>query len=66
LALIIMLLLTRPLLAGWLNGNTVQQATALFALLVTAVALYGIVLHLLQLSEMNIISDKIKSRLRRK
>lgn len=66
LALITMLLLTRPLLAGWLLGNTLQQAMALLALVVTAVALYGAVLHLLQLSEMNIISDKIKSRLRRK
>ena len=66
LALITMLLLTSPLLAGWLLGNTPQQAIALLTLVVTAVALYGAVLHLLQLSEMNIISDKIKSRLRRK
>ena len=64
-ALITMLLLTRPLLAGWLLGNTLQQAIALLALVVTAVALYGTVLHLLKLSEMNIISDKIKSRLRK-
>lgn len=66
LALITMLLLMRPLLAGWLHGNSLQQAAALLTLLITAVALYGIVLHLLHLSEMNIISDRIKSRLRRK
>lgn len=66
LALATMLFLTRPLLAGWLNGNTLQQTAALFVLVAAAVALYGTVLHLLKLSEMNIISDKIKSRLRRK
>jgi putative peptidoglycan lipid II flippase len=65
-ALVVLLLLALPLFTNWLNGGTAQQAAALFILVSAAVMIYGVVLHLLKLSEMNIIADKLKSRLMRR
>lgn len=66
LALVILLVLALPLLSSWLSGNILQQAVALLGLVVAAATLYGVVLHLLKLSEMNIIADKVIRRIRRK
>ncbi len=66
LALSGMLLLALPLFSGWLYGNTPQQAVALFTLVFAGVILYGAVLHLLKLSEMDIITNKLRSRLLRR
>lgn len=66
LALVTLLFLALPHFAGWLAGNTLQQAVALFALVSAAAILYGAVLHLLKLSEIEIITEKVRSRLQRK
>lgn len=66
LILSVMLLLALPVLSGLMNGNTLQQAIALLAVVLAAVALYGAVIHALKLSEAALIVDKIKSRLLRR
>ncbi|KJS01055.1 MAG: virulence factor [Desulfobulbaceae bacterium BRH_c16a] len=57
-----MLFMALPLFDPWLNGNILQQVSALFCLLLMAVGLYGSILHLLKLSEMNIITEKVRLR----
>lgn len=66
LALTIMLLLALPLFSGWLAGSILSQAVALCTLVFAAVILYGAVLHLLKLSELDDITNIVKGRLLRK
>lgn len=65
-ALVGLLNLAVPLCGSWLEGNILQQTAALSCLILAAVALYGGILHMLKLSEMNIIAEKLKSRILRR
>ena len=65
-ALSALLVFSLPYCASWLKGNIIQQTTALFLLITVAAVLYATILHMLKLSEMNIISEKLRSRLFRK
>ncbi|MDK9707875.1 MAG: murein biosynthesis integral membrane protein MurJ [Desulforhopalus sp.] len=65
LALSTLLLLGRFLLANWLNGTIVQQTTALFFVIFSGVALYTIILDKLRLTELNILTEKMKARFHR-
>jgi putative peptidoglycan lipid II flippase len=66
LALSALLLLTRSLLAGWLTGSVAQQAGALFVIIFCAAALYTVILDRLGLAELNILTEKVRSRFKRK
>ncbi len=66
LALSAFLLLTRSLLAGWLTGSVAQQAGALFVIIFCAAALYTVILDRLGLTELNILTEKVRSRFKRK
>ncbi len=66
LALSALLLLSRSLLTGWLTGTIAQQATALFLVIFSAAALYTAILDKLGLAELNILTEKVKSKFKRK
>ena len=66
LALSALLLLTRSLLAGWLTGSVIQQAAALFIIIFSAAALYTAILDRLGLAELNILTEKVRTRFKRK
>jgi putative peptidoglycan lipid II flippase len=66
LALCALLLPARYFLAGWLTGTIAQQTAALFSILFCAVALYTAILDKLGLAELNILTEKVKSRFERK
>jgi putative peptidoglycan lipid II flippase len=65
-ALVGLLILAVPLCSSWLEGNILQQTAALSCLILAAVALYGGILHTLRLSEMNIVVEKLTSRILRR
>jgi putative peptidoglycan lipid II flippase len=65
LALSTLLLVARPVAAGWLNGTIVQQAVALTLLIAAAGTLYTVILDRLGLVELTMFTAKIKARLRR-
>jgi len=65
LALIALLLLTRNLFTGWFTGTIAQQAAVLFLVILSAAALYTAILDWLGLTELNILTEKIKSRFKR-
>ncbi len=62
LCLVIFLLLSRPYFGSWLKGTVPQQGAALFFLIFAATGIYAFILSLLKLSEMQILTEKIKSR----
>lgn len=66
LALSAVLLLGRSLLANWLTGTIIQQVTALFFVIFSGVVLYTIILDKLRLTELNILTEKMKSKFHRK
>lgn len=66
LALSALLLVARPVAAGWLNGTIAQQALALTLLIAAAGTLYTVILDRLGLVELTMFTAKIKTRLRRK
>lgn len=66
LALSAILLLGRSLLANWLTGTIVQQIIALFFVIFSGVVLYTIILDKLCLTELNILTEKMKSKFHRK
>lgn len=66
LALSALLLLTRSLLAGWLTGSISQQVVALFLIIFCAAALYTAILDRLGLAELNILTEKVRSKFKTK
>ncbi len=65
-ALSVLLLVMRPLMAGWFNGTVIHQAIALFFAIFLATATYIIILDRLQLAELTILTSKLTSRFTRK
>jgi putative peptidoglycan lipid II flippase len=52
-----------PFFSNWVHGTIFQQGIALFVLIISATALYGVILQLLKLSEMNILTEKIRLKI---
>lgn len=61
-----LLILALPLCDDWLNGSIPRQTAALFCIILVAVSVYGGILHAFKLSEMNIVVEKLRSRIFRK
>jgi putative peptidoglycan lipid II flippase len=61
-----LLLLSRSLLAGWFAGTVGQQAAALFLVIFSSTVLYAATLNMLGLAELTILTEKVKSRFKRK
>jgi len=60
--LIILLECSLPIFKNWLQGTLLHQASALFFMITSAVGIYGIILHLLKLPEMQILTLKVQAR----
>jgi len=60
------LLLSRSLLETWFAGTIAQQAAALFLAILFAASFYLVILDKLGLAELNILTEKVKSRFKRK
>ncbi|WP_240744153.1 murein biosynthesis integral membrane protein MurJ [Desulfopila sp. IMCC35006] len=52
-----------PCFARWLHGSVLGQGAALCVLITSATLLYCLVLHLLKLSEMNILTTMLRKKL---
>ncbi len=52
-----------PFFSSWMHGTIFRQAIALFVLIISATALYGVILQFLKLSEMNILTDKVRLKI---
>ncbi|NTW87857.1 MAG: murein biosynthesis integral membrane protein MurJ [Desulfobulbaceae bacterium] len=66
LALSALLFLCRSLLAGWFMGTVVQQAAALILVIFSSAALYAVILDKLKLAELTILTEKVRSRFKKK
>lgn len=51
-----------PKCKSWLEGSLLQQGLSLTLLITVAAILYGVVLHFAKLSELNILTDNIRTR----
>ncbi len=60
------LLLSRSLLVTWFAGTIAQQAAVLFLVILFAASIYVMILDKLGLAELNILTEKVKSRFKRK
>lgn len=65
LALSSLLFLFRALMASWMTGTIIQQAAALSLAIFCAAALYIGILDKLGLAELNILTEKIRSKFKR-
>ncbi len=62
LALTGLLLSALPYFNAWLRGSFIHQSGSLLVLILSASILYGSILHLLKLDEMNILTDMIRTK----
>ncbi|MCP3888805.1 MAG: murein biosynthesis integral membrane protein MurJ [Desulfobulbaceae bacterium] len=65
-ALIATLLVTLSFFRHWTEGTIPQQLCALALLILSAVFVYVTILHYFKLSELNVLTDKIKGRFARR
>ncbi len=63
--MIIFLLLAKPFIASWLDGNLGQQLVSTLSLIGAAAGVYAVTLYMTGLSELTEIAGKIKDRLGR-
>ena len=63
--MIIFLLLCKPLIASWLDGNLGQKLVSTFSLIAAAAGVYAITLYMTGLPEITEIIGKIRARLGR-
>ncbi len=61
-----LLLVSRYLLASWFTGTIGQQAVSLFLVILCAAVLYTVILDKLGLVEFNILTEKVKTRFKKK
>lgn len=62
LALAGLLWILLPYCKTWLQSTILHQSGALFLLILTSVALYALILHFFKLSEMNILTERIRTK----
>lgn len=58
-----LLLYALPFFKTFFDNSVIHQSGSLFTLILSATILYGIILHLLKLTEMNILTEMIRSKL---
>jgi len=51
-----------PYFRGWLHGSIIAQSSSLFILIMTAILLYGALLHITKLAEMDILTAMVRSK----
>lgn len=66
LALSALLLSAQSFLADWFTGTLAQQAMTMFFTILCAATLYTVILDRLGLAELNILTEKLKTRFKRK
>lgn len=51
-----------PYFRSWLHGSIIAQSSSLFILIMTAILLYGALLHITKLAEMDILTAMVRSK----
>jgi len=62
LALTCLLWYSLPYFDTWLHGSVIHQSGSLLMLILSAILLYGVLLHLSKLAEMNILTKTIRTK----
>ena len=62
LALTCLLWYLLPYFNAWLHGSVIHQSGSLLLLILSAALLYGVILHLSKLAEMNILTKMIRTK----
>ncbi len=52
-----------PYFNSWLHGSIIHQGVSLGVLILSAALLYGSILHICKLDEMNILTEMIQSKI---
>jgi putative peptidoglycan lipid II flippase len=66
LSLTCLLWLLLPFFKVWLNSSVIHQSGALFVLILSAAGLYGFILHIFKLTEMNLLTEMIRTKVFKK